>query len=493
MEKYKEYISAEITLFWVAQSEDSRGTLILAITELIPRNQLPSNLLGGGNSKYLYCSISNNPKKHIYCRRFFCSVDEAISCFEKHDWSSIHDGPDLDICSSFKREPTNGAAVVLPKGHIPLGRLENNLSMLLPNRPTSFRAYSFLDKKGETEKSYSASEIRAICKFVNKYCSIDLQIYNEFIGSTILCMQNPKIWGLHARVDEDEKIYRFLLLPRDNEYIESMYVTIRSVHSYGALCSELKRIDSEVFELPIPIGIEDPELYLWDDRGELLEVRPIKFFGSKLWTSTQHRLLPNGKMVPVWTDDYYLNQNEEPNVMENAEKRRLYEMLEKRKEFCYFGAGEQQKAKNIVGSILASAGLSIVICDPYLDQKGINNYISGWVRCKELILFVSNQWLKKNTINGSTNQAEIENCINNIVTSGAIKAAKLYGLPGTNNGFVHDRFIAIENRDVWCLGSSLNNFGDKDTVLIKPPTSKAIIDRINAWTTGKAILLQEWK
>ena len=60
MNKYNNYISAEITLFWTARPENYSGHLVFAVTELIPKNQMASAPLGGGNSKYLYCNIAKN-------------------------------------------------------------------------------------------------------------------------------------------------------------------------------------------------------------------------------------------------------------------------------------------------------------------------------------------------------------------------------------------------------------------------------------------------
>lgn len=487
------YVSAEITLFWTAKDENHSGRLIFAVTELIPKNQPASVPLGGGKSKYLYCDINKSSQNHIYCRRYFCEAAQAVKCFEQHDWSSLPDGPLTETCSSFKREPDDGVAVVLPRGQIPLDWSPNSLSMVLPNRSASFRAYCYIDNSTETKKLYSDSELGKIQKFVKKYCGVDLKKYGEYLGANIICMQNPLLWNVQISVSEQEGLYRFLLMPRGSDSLDSLYATVRASHSFGTVSSKLTRVQSEVFELPIQKSSSNSELCLWDKEGNLLEIRPLKFFGGKTWISTNHRVLPNGQSATIWPKDYYDSCGKEVSALEKAEKERSYQLLEEKKEFCYFCAGEDTKAQNFIGSVLASAGLQVSICDPYLDQSGFENYVKGWVRCEKLCLFVAGAWLRKIDItSGNTYQQQLEDIVSQMISTNDVKQAKLFRITGDNNGFVHDRFI-IADENVWSLGASLNHFGKKDTVIAKSPNPKAFIERVEEWKNGKTPLIKEWK
>ena len=250
---FEKYKSAEITLFWIAENEDSKGSLIYAVTELVPENQLLSPPLGGGNSKYLYKTISNGKiKKHIYCRRFYSDVSTALKCFEEHNWTILVDGPDLSCCHEYKKDPEHGFAVVPSKYHIPINQLQNNISMVLPGRSMSFRVSAYMDGAAETEHSISDDEKSKIVSFIRKYCDVDLALYNEFIGANILCMQNPIIWNIKSCISEDKKSFRFLLQSRDNETVKAMTGMIKANHMFGATTSKLVSVESEVLVLPIP-------------------------------------------------------------------------------------------------------------------------------------------------------------------------------------------------------------------------------------------------
>lgn len=492
MSQYKNYASAEITLFWVAETENSPGRLIFAVTELIPKNQMASAPLGGGNSKYLYCNINKRNDLHVYCRRYFCDVAQAIACFENRDWSSLSDGPTTVTCSSFGREPAEGMALVLPQGQTPLDWQANSLSMVLPNRSTSFRAYCYIDRLSETEKLYSEAQIGKIQKFIKKYSGVDLKKYNEYIGASIFCMQNPLLWSVHTSVSENDGIYRFLLMPRDARRFDSMYATIRSHHAFGVVSSKLIEIDSQSFDLPIPKENTKIELCLWDKDGELLEIRPLNFWHGKLWMSEKSRVLPNGQAVPVWSKEYYSKNSEKSSALEKAEKARFYQQLEEKREFCYFCAGEDTKAQNFIGSILASTGLRIVICDPYLDKIGLENFVKGWIKCECLELFVADDWLKRiDATSGDTHQQQIEDIVDQMILNNEVKQVELFTITGRNNGFVHDRFVIVDKR-VWSLGASLNYFGKKDTVVAKSPNPKTFIERIEEWKVEKTPLVRKW-
>lgn len=156
---YADYISAEVTLFWTANSETGENRLIFAVTELISENQLPSAPLGGGASKYLSKKVRTAPEIRVMCRRFFCSVEQAVKCFKEADWASMRDGPGkMETGSVMKREPSDGFSIVLPRGHVALVHETPNLSMALPNRSTSFRAYAYLENDDALRTNFGASK-----------------------------------------------------------------------------------------------------------------------------------------------------------------------------------------------------------------------------------------------------------------------------------------------------------------------------------------------
>lgn len=73
----------------------------------------------------------------------------------------------------------------------------------------------------------------------------------------------------------------------------------------------------------------------------------------------------------------------------------MYQSLEKRGQFFYFKSGDTTRARHTVGKLLASAGLDVTICDMYLNGKGFDDCVKGWLKCERLTIFASKQRLPK--------------------------------------------------------------------------------------------------
>lgn len=492
-EIYQDYVSAEVTLFWTADPDGERSRLIFAVTELVPKNQLPSEPLGGGKTPYWSKTVRSKSKLKVQCRRFFCTVEQAVTCFEQFDWTSLGAPAGLKKGKSLKRQPSRGYSVVLPQAHIPLGLESPGLSMVLPNRSTSFRTYAFLEDERETEVVFSDGESNAIQKFVRQCCGADLSIYREFWGASILCMQNPVIWDYKSfGIDEGGQLH-LLLLPRDGKTVVGMRYMVQTQHPFGLSDANMTEISSEIIAFPMPSPEMEARLYLWDKAGNLLEARPLSFWGRAAHATWQRRLLPDGKTIAVWPDEYYKMRQKEKTLLQQQEEIRMYQTLEKKKQFFYFKAGETQRARNIVGGLLACAGIEVTICDMYLDAAGFDECIKGWVQCQTLTIFASKKWLLHGSDKSGIDRVdEIKTRMKELVDGKMVKSALLYGVSGGqhDNGLVHDRFFVVDGT-AYCIGSSLHGLGSRDTVLFRAPNPQVFLDRAAEWKGSHADLLYD--
>lgn len=489
----RDYVFAEVTLVWTASPDGQKNRLIFAVTELIPKGQLASKPLSVPPTPYLKRTIHKASKTEVRCRRFYCAAGTALACFEHFDWSLLGGPPELRHGSTLKRQPSQGFSVVLSRGHTPLGFSENSLSMVLPNRSTSFRAYGFVEEQAETEAVFSNGERNIIQKFIRKYCGVDLEAYREFWGASILCMSNPILWDYKSfGVDAEKQLY-LLLLPRDGQDVKGMRYMVHMQHLFGPADANISEVTSEILKFPLPNPALEPQLYLWDKQGNLLEIRPLSFFGSISHFSERQRKLPNGESTAIWPEDYYKSRRNEKNLLTQQEEDRMYKSLEKKGRFFYFRAGETTRACHTVGKLLSTAGLDITICDMYLNGKGFDDCVKGWIRCRSLTLFASKNWLRKKE-DGSedTNADQILARLSDLVHHGSVTSAYLYGVTGGNHdkGLIHDRFLIVDGA-AYCLGASLDGLGGRDTVLFKSPNPKVFFDRIEEWKKEHTVLMGE--
>lgn len=489
MDSFRDYCSAEVTLFWTGSGDQGDNRIIFAVTELIPENQLPSPPFGSEKTACLSHRLSKRAK--VYCKRFFCTVAEAVKCYEKADWSLLDSSLSLHIGEHLKLEPQSGYALVIPRCHVVIGHWASNLSMVLPNRETSIRACAYVEKDDALRNSFTKGERSNIATFVRRYCGVDLEAYDEFLGASILCMQDPLLWGIKSFGTDRNGNLHLLLLPRDGKSPIGMKYMLRAQHTFGDANAELKEADSEIISIPWSADKTAPELYLWDKNGSLLEVKTLSFIGvGTVRTTTEHRELPNGELIPVFRQQRRNSAKKQKELMEQNEKQRMYRRLEERKEFFYFKARENQRAIEIIGTLLAHTDGEITICDMYLDVEGLQSMVSGWINCRKLTMFASKYWI--NSKNGCLRETELINGIQQIYDEKRAEQISLYILSGGNydKGFVHDRFLILDET-VYCLGSSLNGFGTKDTVLFRSPNPDAFIRRTKEWEKEK-YLLKEW-
>ncbi len=303
-------------------------------------------------------------------------------------------------------------------------------------------------------------------------------------------MQDPLLWGIKSFGTDRNGNLHLLLLPRDDKSPIGMKYMLRAQHAFGEANAELKEVDSEIISFPWSADKMAPELYLWDKNGSLLEVKTLSFIGiGTVKTTTESIELPNGKSIPVFRQQRS-NAKKQKELMEQNEEQRMYQRLEERKEFFYFKAGESKRAINIIRTLIAWTRGEIIICDMYLDAKGLESMVSGWIICRKLTMFVSKNWLKKK--NNGKNEVELISHIQKIYDEKRVEQISLYILSGGNydKGFVHDRFLILDET-VYCLGSSLNGFGTRDTVLFRSPNPDAFIRRTKEWEKEK-YLLKNW-
>ena len=166
----------------------------------------------------------------------------------------------------------------------------------------------------------------------------------------------------------------------------------------------------------------------------------------------------------------------------NADKERQHIELAERKEFIFYSGAKdeaeksklKENAKSIIREIINNANDTCYLCDPYFSSMDI----------VEFAFQIKNSGVKINILNSkeavSKEEAKkIATVINeyNSKPFGKIEVRILRG-----NSILHDRFI-VTDKNVWFIGSSFNEFGNRATCIAKVPDSsgKLIIKEVEKW------------
>lgn len=156
----------------------------------------------------------------------------------------------------------------------------------------------------------------------------------------------------------------------------------------------------------------------------------------------------------------------------------------------------QVAAQNTIRSLITRAKNRLMIIDPYLGYRelGIYGYANGQYGVTPKIL-TGSDFLKTPVNEPIGSPAEQSTTTNGIALNKTIEKnasrlpidAKVMSGEGTS---IHDRFLVIDN-EVWMLGPSLNEIGERLGVLVKLHKPSELIERlVEIWNTCPS--LSEW-
>lgn len=118
-------------------------------------------------------------------------------------------------------------------------------------------------------------------------------------------------------------------------------------------------------------------------------------------------------------------------------------------EILHICKGERAKALRLIYSIMQNAKTSLVIIDPYLDNS-IYDYITSLEPKVAFKILTNENNLKPIFV--KTAKELLDEHWNIVVKS---------------NTNYHDRYIIVDDTDIWTLGSSIKNAGDKEHTIVR--------------------------
>jgi len=330
-----------------------------------------------------------------------------------------------------------------------------------------------------------------------EWLGFDILQKREHIGNIYLSAPNPYFREVEMSLSTDPMGVFYKILTRKNNF-EPLKFRIIDKHGDAIALDktfEIKK-QADLIELPHEPHLFELRIYNQDD--DLIAIHePATFlrsiqFGMSIKQADFH--------VKVETDngnkEFVVEKfsKERPSVVgktkdfnpeyyfKNADKERQHIELAERKEFIFYtGAKDEaekaklkENAKSIIREIINNANDTCYLCDPYFSSMDI----------VEFAFQIKNSGVKINILNSkeavSKEEAKkIATVINeyNSKPFGKIEVRILRG-----NSILHDRFI-VTDKNVWFIGSSFNEFGNRATCIAKVPdsSSKLIIKEIEKW------------
>ncbi len=496
----KYYSKAKRTALLAHDNLTNKWFHIFSVIELLPfeildynipttdwfDNKIERSKLSSENDSFSYYLIVND-----------LTSDEAITLFNSPNTNNIIDGKINNYFNpDFHKEPNSDYPLLLPSNMYS----EDGLASILPKRNCELYVWAQIDSDRIVENQFKSDtitrEMKAMSQLTNDWLGFDIWSKSEHVGNIYLVAPNPYFRKIKfsLSINPIGIFYDFKL--RQN--IKKEKFTIRIIDMHGENIALDKEFETKenigLLELPHEPHLIETRIY--NKNKNLIALHPactfIKsiHFGMSVKQADFHVKLNDDKefVVEKFSKSHNFIVGDKDNsfnaecYFKQAEEQRKYIYHQKKKEFIFFpGAkteeeikGLKTKSREIIREIINSSNETCYICDPFFKVKDLIEYA----------FYIKNSGVKLNILNckEQVNKKDAKQLYDEIneYNSKPFQKIELRLLRG--ECVLHDRFI-ISDLNVWYLGTSLNEFGKRATIIAKVPKSSdiQIIKEIEKW------------
>lgn len=426
------------------------------------------------------------------------SVDEALKPFDKPFENFVINGLKIAfINTSFVKEPSGNYPLVFASNFY----TDKGVASVLPKRKSGLLVWCKIDNERKTDNKFISSsvskEMLAMQQLTMEWLGFDIIQKREHVGNIYLSAPNPYFREVEISLSTNPIGVFYKILTR-KKHFEPLKFRIIDKHGDAIALDKTYEITKQADLLELPHEPHLFELRIYNNEDELIAIHePATFIRSiQLGMSIKQADFHVKVETESGNKEFVVEKfsKEKPSVIgenkefnpeyyfKNADKEREYIELAKRKEFIFYSGAKdeseksklKENAKSIIREILNNANDTCYLCDPYFSSMDIVEYAFQ----------IKNSGIKICILNSKDavpkeEAKKIVTIINeyNSKPFGEIEVRILRG-----NSILHDRFI-VTDKNVWFIGSSFNEFGNRATCIAKVPDSsgKLIIKEIERW------------
>lgn len=507
------YNLAEITCI-VAQDKKAKTWLhLFTLIELIPHDQLDSPPIGSAEYPNILRQNANDQYTLYLVRITGLKVTDMLVLYEnaEHGISLNQGSTNFSAALPYTLQadpPGDNNLLIKPKE-------EKTIGTLLPHRHTHCRVWTKINTDKTWVQGMSRDFFTALSELSETAMKIDLAAAPEHIGNVYLFASNPVVRFWECSLPDLEKQMMVSFYERRSNTVIGYRLVLQEIRSDNKGFHLEKEITSTRQRIDLPYFPDRLETRLLDRDGRLID------YSNGIWTNMSINLGIQDKLInySVATEDGPLFFSVPKTIydskvsvgsydrtvahyLKDARHERRYQELEKTNEFVFFPKEETsiEKAKKVVHTILNRAHKRCMILDPYFSAKDlvyvfhIENVsvpvqiISSGAFLKQTRKPPRTRWQKiRSKIaerlgkkqSSLTNAEELLLAVQSYEKLYPIQKIECRVLPGSSSP-LHDRYIVIDE-EVYLLGSSLNEFGNRTTTLIKVPAPAPMIAQALAW------------
>jgi hypothetical protein len=444
--------------------------------------------------------IAKNSDYCFYLAKEVGETSTIIADFFAPTAQNILANETIDLLNQdFILEPNGDNPLVLPDNTYE----KDGLGSIIPKHKCGCMVWAQIDANREVQREFLQDNYRdALSTLTNKCLGFDISLCPEHLGNIYLVCPNPYIRDIDSWLSQNPRGIYYQLFRRQGDKTDlRLRITDRHQNrsfvvfekdfpletdmGFIALPSEPHNIEMKIIDpFDNVVYISGPVAYVKSISmgisigGQELHVNDV-LDGQKKETviekvSRQERTI-FGDRNRVNVEEFFASHQKEREYIEDTKNRTFIFFPGKSADNT--SEDQRNKAKNVIREIMNKAENSCYLCDPYFGKvsrdildfayqirsTGVKVRI---LNCKEYV---------------SKDEARImhENIqkYNEKYPTGPIECRLLRG-----NGKLHDRFIVSDN-NIWFLGSSFNEFGNRATCIGRIPSSSGteIIRKIEEW------------
>lgn len=513
----QDYEEAVMTLLWCIH--DGQRKLIFASIELFP-NECRDFLIVNEQSVQVRVGAIK-PYPRIFFRRIKMTIDEALSryreCLEgkfSMIWEGDKDknGQVKQILSSSMMEMPMWPNFTVSKN------TDTELCPFLPESWGMCRVHHLLSKNPDPIVMQLVAHEKSL-EWMKERLLWDISKFPELIGSMHLILPNPIYRYVEEKLvpsveNSAEKVCVSFAL-RKGQSVKGLKVLTVERMPFGIVNLKEHDIDKPNFKVGLSGKAEEFATAIISEKYGLLEYTD---FGSFLRGITINMGIVNAIRqvnLPGSDDSYQVSLTEnmitqigeknDDNVIDLGPKLRLRswkkknEALAEKLEQHLFENGTKKKAVEFIADIIQKARIRVIVVDPYFSTVELYNYIYRISsRTVSIEIITSAEILKdksefSNNIGGNriNKGRELLRDIQSHEKDISAQPISVYVMTGTP--MIHDRFLVVDD-NVWFSGNSLNNIGERASMIIQLPNPDDIIRLIDDTRNNKERIkpLEEW-
>lgn len=340
-------------------------------------------------------------------------------------------------------------------------------------------------------------------RWLADHLHFDLEEYPEYWGSVHLLAPNPMYRELHMRLQPRTPPAESVLMqfePRAGKRVEGLELACRGLRASEKAYAYNLLVQSPLMRLNFPRGSYGRQDDIIDPvRGTLTSSNLVHGFLGRINFSvalsgkrdvkgptpeTSYSVMTSNPVEQIHVGEASKLASAESRLNQ-AVFRRGARAAAKRQNQRWF-RGQQEDAVDVLRGLIHEATREVLLVDPYFGGTELQRFMLAVGREDIPVRILTSAQLRELKNAGpeggpsSSPEEVLFNVLQQVRSHQRMNPFEIKVMKG-NPPAVHDRFLLVDDR-IWLLGSSLNNFGQRGTMMVSLPDPDPIREQLTkAW------------